>query len=229
MDYERKREFKASIYEQFAAIGRALASAPRIEIIELLAQGEHTVEQVAAETGLSLANASQHLQVLRRARLVRVRRDGIHAAYSLADESVFRLWHTLRDFGEQRTAEIGRLLQAYLPDRSTLEAITAEELWSRVRAGRVTLLDVRPGAEYESAHIPGALSIPVAQLQQRLRELPRRREVVAYCRGPFCVFADEAVACLRAHGYKARRLATGLPDWRALGLPVESGSPGRPA
>jgi len=221
MDKQAKRIFKDLLYEQFARIGKALSNGHRLELLEVLAQGEHSVETLAQETGMSVANASQHLQVLRAAQLVDVRRQGIYIYYRLADERVFALWQAMREVGEARIAEIDRIVQTYLHDRSLLQPISAAELLRRLTEGNVILLDVRPAEEYAAGHLPDALSIPVADLETRLSELPQDREIVAYCRGPYCVFADEAVALLRRNGYQARRLEQGLPDWRTLGLPVE--------
>ncbi len=228
MDQQKKRAFKTHLYEQFARIGKALSSPHRLELLEVLAQGEHSVETLAQETGIPVANASQHLQVLRAAQLVEVRREGVYIYYRLADERVFRLWQAMREVGEARIAEIERIVQTYLHERTRLQPISAEELRRRLAEGDVVLLDVRPVEEYQAAHLPGALSMPVTDLAARLAELPREKEIVAYCRGPYCVFADEAVALLQTNGYQARRLEEGLPDWRALGLPVESGTGAQP-
>ncbi len=218
-----KRAFKNQLYDQFARIGKALSSAHRLELLEVLAQGEHSVEALAHETGMSMANASQHLQILRAAQLVELRREGVYIYYRLADERVFTLWQTMREVGEARIAEIDRIVNTYLHDRTLLQPIGATELLQRLLEGNVVLLDVRPAEEYAAAHLPDALSIPVTELATRLPELPQDKEIVAYCRGLYCVFADEAVAILQSNGYQARRLEQGLPDWRALGLPVESG------
>ena len=226
MEKQEKRAFKNQLYEQFARIGRALSSPHRLELLEVLAQGEHSVETLAQETGMLVANASQHLQVLRAAQLVDVRREGVYIYYRLADERVFALWQAMRDVGEARIAEIDRIVQTYLHERTLLQPISAMELRQRLVEGDVILLDVRPAEEYAAGHLPDALSIPVADLEARLSELPQDREIVAYCRGPYCVFADEAVTVLRRNGYQARRLEQGLPDWRALGFPVESGTGG---
>src|SRR5438552_8622986 len=223
MKADEKRAFKNLLYEQFARIGKALSGAHRLELLDVLAQGERSVETLAQETGMSVANASQHLQVLRAAQLVEVRREGVYIYYRLADERVFRLWQAMREVGEARIAEIERIVQTYLHERTLLQPISAAELRQRLIEGDVVLLDVRPVEEYQASHLPNALSIPVTELEARLPELPREKEIVAYCRGPYCVFADEAVALLLTNGYNARRLAQGLPDWRALGLPVESG------
>jgi rhodanese-related sulfurtransferase len=221
VDSAVKRKFKDGIYEQFARIGKALSSGRRLELLELLAQGERSVEELAGETAMSVANCSQHLQILRAAQLVDVRRDGLYARYRLADEAVLRFWLALRELGENRLAEISRLVEAFLKDRQTLEAITIDELRQRIKSHGVMLLDVRPLEEFAAGHIPGARSIPTSQLEKRLRELPKRNEIIAYCRGPYCVFADEAVRLLRSRGYRAVRLDAGLPDWKAQGFPVE--------
>jgi len=224
MQAQEKRIFKNLLYEQFARIGKALSNPHRLELLEVLAQGEHSVEALAQETGMSMASASQHLQVLRAAQLVEVRREGVYIYYRLADERVFSLWQAMRDVGEARIVQIERIVQTYLHERTLLQPISAAELLQRLVEGNVVLLDVRPVEEYAAGHLPDALSIPVTDLEARLPELPREKEIVAYCRGPYCVFADEAVSLLRANGYQARRLEQGLPDWRALGLPVESGT-----
>ena len=221
MNPGQKRRFKDQVYEQFARIGKALSSGRRLEILDLLAQAERTVEDLAAEAAMSVANCSQHLQVLRAARLVDVRREGLFAKYRLADDSILRLWLVFREIGEARLAEISRVVDTFLTDRKTLQAISTGELRSRLKDGGVVLLDVRPALEFEAGHIVGARSIPVAELQRRLKELPKKREIVAYCRGPYCVYADEAVDLLRAKGYKAVRFNGGFPDWKAVGLPVE--------
>jgi rhodanese-related sulfurtransferase len=222
MRIQTKRQFKDQLYAQFARIGKALSNPHRLELLELLAQGERAVEDLASEANLPIANASQHLQVLRAAQLVDVRRDGLYAYYRLSDGRVFRLWQALRDLGELQLAEVDRLVQSFLQDRSPLQSITTAELLQHIEVGNVVILDVRPEVEYQSAHIPEARSIPIDELEKRLDELPRDQEIIAYCRGPYCVFADEAVTLLQKHGYRARRLVEGLPDWQALNLPVES-------
>jgi rhodanese-related sulfurtransferase len=226
METDAKRTFKNRLYEQFARIGKALANSHRLELFDVLAQGERSVEALAYETGMSVANASQHLQVLRAAQLVEVRREGVYSYNRLADEQVFSLWQAMRNVGEARIAEIDCLVETYLHDRNLLQPISAAELLQRLAEGNVILIDVRPVEEYAAGHLPDAHSIPVTELEARLRELPHEKEIVAYCRGPYCVFADEAVALLLTHGYNARRLEQGLPDWRALGLPVEIGKGG---
>ncbi len=221
-----KRAFKARLFGEFARIGKGLSSPHRLHLIELLAQGERNVEQLAAELGLPLANISQHLQVLRSARLVSVRREGLYAHYALADPHVFRVWQALRDLGRARLAEIDRVVTEYLGRRDEMEAVSADELRRRLHDGNVTVLDVRPRHEYEAGHIAGARSVPIDELKARLRQLTRGEEVVAYCRGPYCVFADEAVAILQSKGYRARRLTEGFPDWESRGLPVQFGPDG---
>jgi rhodanese-related sulfurtransferase/biotin operon repressor len=214
------RQFKDRLYEQFARVGRALANPHRLELIDLLAQGERSVEDLAREAAMSVANTSRHLQELKAAGLVEVRRDGHYGYYRLADEGVYGVWSAMRGLGEARLAEIDRLVGTYLTDRESLEAVCAEDLLQKTREG-VVVLDVRPEEEYRAGHIPGARSVPIERLEACLGGIPEDREVVAYCRGPYCVFSDEAVALLRSRGYRARRLEEGLPDWRAAGLPVE--------
>jgi rhodanese-related sulfurtransferase/predicted transcriptional regulator len=221
MDAATHREFKDHLFEQFARIGKALSSPRRLEIVDLLAQGERTVEEIARETTMSVASASQHLQALKAARMVEARRDGLYVHYRLADEDVFRTWQTVRALAEARLSEVDSVVEAYLEDRDALEAVDATELMERLSDEGVIVLDVRPEEEYRAGHIPGALSVPVDGLEAALQALPKDREIVAYCRGPYCVFSDEAVALLRSRGYRARRLRQGLPDWRAAGMPVE--------
>ena len=221
MQTDEKRAFKNQLYEQFARLGKALASPHRLELLDVLAQCERTVEALAKATDMSVANASQHLQVLRMARLVETRREGVSMYYRLADESVFRMWQAMRTVGEAQLAEIDRVVQTFLQDRTQLQPMGVQELLHRLSDDQIILLDVRPAEEYAAGHLPQARSLPVAELEARLAELPADKEIVAYCRGPYCVFADEAVALLRARGYQAHRLEEGLPDWRALGLPIE--------
>jgi rhodanese-related sulfurtransferase len=221
MDATEHREFKDRLFEQFARVGKALSSPKRLEIVDLLAQGERPVEEIARETSMSVASASQHLQALKAARMVEARREGLYIHYHLSDEDVFRTWQAVRALAESRLAEVDRIVEAYLEDRDALEAVDATELMERLSDGSVVVLDVRPGEEYRAGHIPGALSVPVDALEAALQTIPKDRELVAYCRGPYCVFSDEAVALLRARGYRARRLRQGMPDWRAAGMPVE--------
>ncbi len=223
---ENGRPFKDRLFEQFARIGKALGSRRRLELLDVLAQGPRSVEQLAQETTMSVANASQHLQVLRRARLVKTRQEGTHVYYDLADEDVYTLWKSLRDVGAARLAEVERIVQDYLGSRRSLDAVPIPQLQERLRRGDVIILDVRPREEYRSGHIPGALSVPVADIDAALDDLPDDKEIVAYCRGPYCVFADEAVELLRRHGRAARRLDVGYPDWKAAGLPVSNETPG---
>lgn len=216
------RQFKDRLYEQFARVGKAVASPSRIEFLELLAQSERTVDSLAKETGLSLANASQHLISLREAGLVASRKVGLSAHYRLADDSVFELTRSLRLVAEHRLAEIDRLVAEHFVGRADSDAVSFEDLVRKVRSGEVTILDTRPAHEYEAGHIEGAISAPIDLLQERLRELPRSKEYVAYCRGPYCVYADRAVELLRANGRKARRLQDGFPEWKSAGLPIET-------
>jgi rhodanese-related sulfurtransferase len=223
---DRHRAFKASLYEQFALIGKALASPARLELLDLLGQTERSVEDLALEADLSIANASQHLQVLRQVGLVEVRREGKFAYYRLAGKEAFKTWQSIRDFAAVRVAEVQRLAEQYLHKSGELQTISMAELRRRLAAGDVVLIDVRPELEYRAGHIPGALSVPVEKVATALRMLPRDKEIVPYCRGPFCFFSHEAVLALKKNGFKASRLDRGLPDWRFAGLPVEIGQPG---
>jgi rhodanese-related sulfurtransferase/DNA-binding transcriptional ArsR family regulator len=216
-----RRAAKTALFDEFASIGKALASGRRMELLDVLANGERTVEVLAGEGGLSVANASQHLQVLRRAGLVATRREGTSVHYRLAGPEVFELWRALRTLAASRLAEVERLAAAYLGARNELEPVTRQELARRLQQGEeLVVLDVRPAEEYAAGHLPGAVSIPISELRRRLAELPRDREIVAYCRGPFCAFAHDAVQVLADAGLTARRLEDGLPEWQADGLPV---------
>jgi rhodanese-related sulfurtransferase len=217
-----KREFKDKVYSELAKVSKALANHHRLEIIELLAQGDYSVEQISIHTDLSVANASQHLQVLKTAQLVDITRAGNFIHYRLANPNVFKAWKALRNLGVERIASIEKLVNDFRQSKFTLESVTIEELIRKIDSGKITILDVRPQAEYRSGHIPNSVSLPFDELSARLKELPKRSEIIAYCRGPFCVFADEAVAMLTKAGYKAKRLAEGFPDWAVMGLPVES-------
>lgn len=219
------RELKDPLYAQFARIGHAVSSPKRIELLDLLAQGPKTVEVLAGEIATPVKNTSAHLRVLRQARLVETRREGTHVHYRLADEGVFHFLRALESLAHSRLAEVEQVASLYLSRRDELEPVSLEELRRLLREGGVTVLDVRPRGEYEAAHIPGALSIPVAELARRLDEVPKDQEIIAYCRGPYCVFSVEAVGVLREHGYRARRTDEGLPEWRAEGLPVARGWP----
>ncbi len=217
-----QRRFKDSIYEQFARIGKAVSAPKRIELLDLLCQGPRTVEALAALAAISTANASQHLQVLRAARLVETVKKGLYVEYRLAGDEVCDFFFALRGLAESRLAEVEQVAREYFEGRDTMEAVEGEELLRRVKSGQVTVLDVRPPEEYRAGHIPGALSIPVGELKARLGELPKGREVVAYCRGPYCVMAVEAVELLRKKGFKAHRMEQGVVDWRARGWRVET-------
>ena len=217
------RRFKDSIYEQVARVGKAASAPKRLELLDLLCQGPRSVEALALQAGISLANASQHLQVLRGARLVEAEKKGLRVEYRLASEDVCEFFLTLRGLAESRLAEIDQVTHEYFESRGAMEAVEGEELLRRVRDGEVTVLDVRPSEEYRAGHIPGALSVPVSELKARLRELPKAREIVAYCRGPYCVMALEAVQLLRAKGFEAHRMEQGVVDWRARGWRVETG------
>jgi rhodanese-related sulfurtransferase/DNA-binding MarR family transcriptional regulator len=215
--------FKTHLFEQFAQIGKALGSGARLEIVEFLAQRERSVEELARLAGISIANASQHLKVLKTAGLVENRKEGLRVIYRLSAPEVFALWANLRDVAQKRLAGIDRLVRERVPERTTLEAVTLPELRRKMAAGQVVLLDVRPEEEFQSGHIRGARNIPLAALERHLRSLPKDAEIVAYCRGPYCVLSDDAVAMLRAKGRKAFRLEQGYPDWRALGWPCAVG------
>jgi rhodanese-related sulfurtransferase/DNA-binding MarR family transcriptional regulator len=219
---DAKREFKDRLYAEFARIGKATASPHRLEILEILAQGERTVESLAAETGLSVANTSRHLQQLRQAQLVLARRDGLYVHYRVAGSEVVSLVLSLRHTAERHLAEVDRVVGDFLGDRDGFEPVTPDDLARRMTNGEVVLLDVRPEQEYTAGHITGAQSMPVADISSRLGELPRDKEYVAYCRGPYCVYADEAVAELRANGITAQRLTEGYPEWWLAGRPVHT-------
>ena len=218
------REFKDALYAQFARVGHALASPKRIELLDLLGQGERTVEALAEQLATPIKNTSAHLRVLRQAHLVERRRHGTYVYYRLADDDVFRLLRALEALGHNRLADVQHVVRLYLDGRDQLAPVSFKELRRLLRDGEVTVVDVRPAEEYEAGHIPGAVSVPVAELKRRLREIPKNREVIAYCRGRYCVYSLEAVTLLRKHGYRARRVHAGLPDWRSAGLPVESGA-----
>jgi rhodanese-related sulfurtransferase len=212
---------KTELFEQFARIGKALGSAKRLEILEFLAQAERSVETLAGMAGLSVANTSQHLQQLRQAGLVAARKEGLFVYYRLAGDGIVRLLSALRSVGQERLADVDKLIKLYLDSKDSLEAVPARELMQRAKKGLVTVLDVRPPEEFAAGHIRGAINVPVAELKKRLNEIPRDQEVVAYCRGPYCLMAFEAVAELRNRGRRARRLQDGFPEWKSAGLPVE--------
>ena len=217
------RPVKMELFDQFARVAQALASGRRVEIVDVLTNGDRTVEELARQVGLSTANTSQHLQVLKEAGLVAASRDGTRVRYRLASGAVYKFWVGLRSLAAERLPGVKGLVEAYLGSQEGLEPISREDLLARLEAGEaLVVVDVRPAEEYRSAHLPGAVSIPLDELEQRLRELPQDRQIVAYCRGPYCAFAPEAVRTLRAHGYAARHLADGLPEWAAAGNDVES-------
>ena len=217
------RELKDPLYAQFARIGHAVSSPKRLELLDLLSQGEKTVETLAEQSSMPLKNTSAHLRVLRQARLVDTRRDATYVYYRLASEDVSRFLRELQSLARVRLAEVEQVARLYIDDRDVMEPVSLDELRRRMRDGDVTVIDVRPEEEFRAGHIPGARSIPVAQLKRRLSELPKKKEIVAYCRGPYCVYSVEAIAILRKHGYRARRADEGLPEWRANSLPVTTG------
>lgn len=211
---------KSALYEQLGRVAQALGSAGRLQILEFVAQGERSVDALAAMTGLSTANTSKHLQALRQAGLVSARKEGLRVYYRLAGDDVVELITALRLVAEHRVAEVERLVRLWLAHRDEMEAVPAAELLERAKKGLVTVLDVRPPEEYAAGHIPGAINVPLEKLESFLSRLPKRKEVIAYCRGPYCLMSFEAVGKLRSRGWRARRLANGLPEWRAAGLPI---------
>ena len=217
------REAKDRLYEQFARAAKAVASPKRIELLELLAQREHTVEALAQATGMGVTNTSSHLQVLRQARVVETRKDGTKVFYRLAGEDVAAFIVALRDLARSQLTEVDEVVRDYFVARDALEPVSRTELVERAHEGKVVILDVRPREEFAAGHIPGALSVPLGELDVALARLPKRAQIIAYCRGPYCVLAPQAVERLRAKGYKARRLADGMPEWRLAGLPVVVG------
>jgi rhodanese-related sulfurtransferase/predicted transcriptional regulator len=216
-----KRVFKDKVYSILAGMIKAMANPHRLEIVDLLGQGEKSVEEIASETNMSVSNASQHLQVLKSANLVEIRREKNFIHYRLAHEEIYKSWQNLRDLGIERVAEIEKLINDFREKKDGLEPINLEELLNRLKSKNVVLLDVRPEGEYNKGHIPQAINIPVEALSAKLKKLPKDKEYIAYCRGPFCVFADEAVNILSKKGFKARRLVEGFPDWKSKGLRVE--------
>lgn len=218
------RQAKDALYDALASVGKALGNGRRAELVDVLAQGERSVEELAIEIGQTVANTSQHLQVLLRAGLVRTRRDGARVHYSLASEAVGALWRSMREIAGAHVARIDELTTAYLGDRSQLATISREQLMARMRDGEVVVLDVRPPAEYAAGHLPDAVNVPPEELEARLADLPAGQPIVAYCRGPLCAYADTAVRALSASGRPALRLIDGLPEWAAAGLPVTRAS-----
>jgi len=217
------RAFKDAIYEQFARIGKAVSSPKRLELLDLLCQGPRTVEVLARESGLTVANASQHLQVLRAASLVAAEKEGLFVHYRLADQTVCEFFRAMRVLAESRLAEVELIKRRFLEGREGMEPVDRKALLELVRKGAVTVLDVRPVEEYKAGHIPGALSFPLKDLKLRLAELPPDQDIVAYCRGPYCVLSIQAVEMLRARGFHAIRLEEGIQDLRALGFPIATG------
>lgn len=213
---------KGELYRSIARVAQALAHGNRLQLLELIAQGERSVDALAAMTGMTVANASQHLQALRQAGLVAARKEGQRVYYSVAGTDVLALCAGLRGVAEARVAEVERLVRDFIGDRDELEAVPAGELLERAKQGLVTVLDVRPPEEFAAGHLPGAVNIPIERLESELAKLPKRREVVAYCRGPYCLMSFEAVTKLRKRGWKARRLENGFPEWKAAGLPVRT-------
>lgn len=213
---------KRALYAQFAIVAKAMAHEHRLELLELVAQGERSVEALAERSGLSIANASQHLQQLRRAGLVTARRQGKFVLYSLTDDTVLTMVAAMQKVAERNVGEVERILRSYFQERDDLEPVSRAELMRRIKQGLVTVLDVRPEDEFALGHLPGARNVPLSQLKRELSNLDRKTEIIAYCRGPYCVLSFEAVARLRKLGYKARRLEDGLPEWKAAGLPIET-------
>lgn len=220
---EEQKSFKRSVYEQLSRVGKAVASPSRLELLDLLCQGPATVEVLSRKAGLTVGNASQHLQVLRSARLVEADKRGLYVIYRLADQQVCDFYRALRSLAESRLAEIEQIVRQFMESHGSLEPVDKTSLLERVHAGAVTVLDVRPEEEYRAGHIPGAVSIPLGELDSYLSKLPKSREIVAYCRGPYCVLAIEAVEMLRARGFQAIRLDDGVPEWRARGYSVAVG------
>ena len=215
--------FKADLFVEFARIGKALSSGNRLEILDFLAQGERSVDNLAAMMKLSVANTSHHLQQLRAAGLVTARKEGLYVFYATAGESVIRLMSALQSAGQEHLAEVDKLVKLYLNSRDDMEPIAANELLARVKKGLVTVLDVRPPEEFKAGHIAGAINVPIYELKKRLHEIPAGQEIVAYCRGPYCLMSFDAVAELRKKGRKVRRFEEGFPEWKVAGLPVETG------
>ena len=214
------RLFKDAIYEQFSRIGKAVSSPNRLELLDILCQGERNVETLAKETGLTVANASQHLRILRAARLVETEKSGLFVIYRLADSAVCEFIYAMRVLAEKRLAEVEQIKRRFLEGREGMEPIDRDELLKRVKAGSVTVLDVRPAEEYDAGHIAGAISLPLKALKRRLSDLPRNQEIVAYCRGPSCVLSIQAIEILRAEGFKAVRIEEGIQDFRTMGFPI---------
>ena len=218
----KSREFKDSVFQHFAGIAHAFSSSKRLEIIDVLGQGERNVESLAKEVSMTIANTSQHLKTLKNARLVESRKLGVQVFYQISDDEVLSCWKGLQTLAEKRIAEIKEVTRMFFEERGGMEPISRDELRERIQNGNVIVLDVRPVEEYKSGHLPNAVSIPIAELSQRLDEIPEDCEVVSYCRGPYCVLSAEAVVILRNTGRKAVRLEEGFPEWKAAGLPVKT-------
>ncbi|GAB4324428.1 MAG: metalloregulator ArsR/SmtB family transcription factor [Candidatus Zixiibacteriota bacterium] len=216
-----QQDYKELLYKHFALVGKAVSSNKRLELLDILCQGERTVEDLAKETGSSISSVSQHLQVLKNARLVGSRKEGLYVYHFLADESVGEFWRSMRALAFSHSAELREMVQSFLENRDDLEQVSHQDLMERARRGEVVVVDVRPAVEYQSGHIAGAVSVPADQLETHLKDLPKDREIVAYCRGPYCLLSLEAVMMLRKHGYRARRLVDGFPEWQAHGHPIE--------
>jgi rhodanese-related sulfurtransferase/DNA-binding transcriptional ArsR family regulator len=219
-----KRTFKDKAYTELARITNALSNPRRLEIIDLLAQGEKSVDMIAQETSLSIANASQHLQVLKASLLVETKREGNFIFYRIASDKVLLLWDVLKTLGFERMAEIERLVEDFRKQKNVLESISIPELLERMESGKAFIIDVRPEGEFNNGHIPEAVSVPIEQLKDRLKALPKSKEIIAYCRGPFCVYADEAVELLKQHKFRAIRLNEGFPEWKNQGLAIQTNS-----
>ena len=219
----KSREFKDAVFQQFARIAQALSSPKRLEILDVLAQGERNVENIAKETGQSVANTSRHLQTLKNSHLLMTRRDGVHIFYRLADQAVYQCYKNLQSLAESLLPEVKDAIQQYFRDKEEMETISKEELLQRIQEGKVVVLDVRPTEEYKAGHISGAISVPLKELKEQLKEIPTDNEVIAYCRGPYCILAADAVNLLKQAGITASRFKDGLPGWQAAGFPVDAG------
>ncbi|MGQ0526023.1 MAG: ArsR/SmtB family transcription factor [Betaproteobacteria bacterium] len=215
------RNVKALLFNEFGRVSKALGSGNRLEMLEFLAQGERSVEALAKLSGLSVANTSRHLQVLRSAGLVTARKEGLFVFYSVSGGGVIKLLAALQEVAQHNLAEVTRLVNAYLSSKDSLEPVSVKDLTERLREGLVTVVDVRPEEEYRNGHLPGAINVPLSEIDRHADTLPRDRDIVAYCRGPFCILSFEAVARFRDRGFQARRLETGFPEWKVAGLPVE--------
>jgi len=217
------REFKDTVFQLFAMIAQCFCSPKRLEIIDILVQGERDVETLAKEAGMSVANTSKHLQVLKNARLVVSKKEGVRVLYRIADDSVFTCWKGLQALAEKRVYELNEIVRSYYQERDKMELIAREDLVEHMKKNEIVVIDVRPYEEYKNGHIPGSISMPFPELEKRLKEIPREAEIVAYCRGPYCVLSAEAVSFLRKSGFRAIRMKDGFPEWKEAGLPVETG------